>query len=891
MTISKWSEKVSFIWSVKEILRDHYKRHQYGAIILPLCVVRRLDCVLEPSKSKVVERAKKIKGDVDAHFDLLCSIASEQFYNTSPFSFETLLDDTDNIAANFIAYINGFSPNVRDVIAKFDLLPQVDRLESAEILGPVLARFKMIDLHPDAVSDIEMGYIYEELIRVTADLSNEEAGEHFTPREVIRLMVNLLLTDERSLLTPSKIFKVLDPACGTGGMLSETEARIDLINSTAKVYLYGQEVNPESYAVCRSDMMLKGQDASHIVFGSSFSADGHKDETFDYILANPPYGKDWKTEQKFIDREAKLGFAGRFGAGLPPTSDGQLLFVQHMVSKMRRPEDGGSRIAVVLNGSPLFSGDAGSGPSEIRRWLIENDWLEAIIGLPDQMFYNTGIFTYIWVISNRKRPERQGHVLLVDAREVYTKMRKTLGNKRKELTNKQITTLTSLYEDCSTGERTRVVPNKVFGYHKITVERPLQLRFEPTEDKVEEVLAQTNIAKLKGQEQAAIHKAVTGLIGWACKDRDEFVTELKDALRAACMATPAAAVVKTIWSAIGEHDAEANIVTNSKGEPEADPALRDTEKVPLTEDIEEYFAREVLPHVPDAWIDHDKTKIGYEIPFTRHFYRYIPPRPLEEIQKDLRVLVSEIQAMEQLIATLREDRTATITHAVTKGLDPDVEMFETGSPWVAPNPSTWMVKKLKRDVTIRTGFAFASESFTDTGIPVLRIGDILPNGTVDLGTAKYLPPETLTSHKRFVVKGGEIVMAMTGATTGKPGRLPPGAVALLNQRVCTMSGRSRVLDDQFLWYLINSQPYQRYVAITAFGGAQPNISDTELTDFTFALPPIDEQRRITAYLDSETVKIDALVEKSAKMIEALREYRSALITDAVTGRIDVREEA
>ncbi len=401
MTISNWNEKVSFIWSVKEILRDHYKRHQYGAIILPLCVVRRLDCVLEPSKAKVVERAKKIKGDVDAHFDLLCSIAGQQFYNTSPFSFETLLDDTDNIAANFTAYLNGFSPNVRDVIANFDLLPQVDRLESAQILGPVLARFKMIDLHPDAVSNIEMGYIYEELIRVTADLSNEEAGEHFTPREVIRLMVNLLLSDERSLHTQSKIFKVLDPACGTGGMLSETEARIHLINPTAKEYLYGQEVNPESYAVCRSDMMLKGQDASHIVFGSSLSADGHKGETFDYILANPPYGKDWKTEQKFIEKEARLGFAGRFGAGLPPTTDGQLLFVQHMVSKMRKPEDGGSRIAVVLNGSPLFSRDAGSGSSEIRRWLIENDWLEAIIGLPDQMFYNTGIFTYIWM-SNRQ---------------------------------------------------------------------------------------------------------------------------------------------------------------------------------------------------------------------------------------------------------------------------------------------------------------------------------------------------------------------------------------------------------------------------------------------------------------------------------------------------------
>lgn len=428
-------------------------------------------------------------------------------------------------------------------------------------------------------------------------------------------------------------------------MLSETEARIHVMNSTAKVYLYGQEVNPESYAVCRSDMMLKGQDASHIVFGSSLSADGHKDETFDYILANPPYGKDWKTEQKFVEHEAKLGFAGRFGAGLPPTSDGQLLFVQHMVSKMRKPEDGGSRIAVVLNGSPLFSGDAGSGSSEIRRWLIENDWLEAIIGLPDQMFYNTGIFTYIWIITNRKRSERQGHVLLIDAREMYAKMRRNLGNKRKEVTDKQIASLTKLYEDCSRGEHTRVIPNDKFGYRKITVERPLQLRFEPTEEKVEEVLTHKNIEKLKPGEKGSIRSVLTGLIGWEWKDRDEFISELKVALNNAGITKPDVAVVKTIWMTIAEHDADAVVITNSKGEPQPDPALRDAENVPLTEDLEEYFAREVLAHVPDAWIDHTKTKIGYEIPFTRHFYRYIPPRPLEEIQKDLRVLVSEIQAM------------------------------------------------------------------------------------------------------------------------------------------------------------------------------------------------------------------------------------------------------
>ncbi len=648
--VNNWGEKVSFIWSIKEILRDHYKRHQYGEIILPICVVRRLDCVLEPTRGKVLARARAIKGNVDDHYDLLCSIAGQQFYNTSSFTFETLLDDTDNIAVNFLAYLNGFSPNVRDVVAKFNLLPHIDRLDASGILRPVLARFTEIDLHPDVVSNLEMGYIYEELIRVTADLSNEEAGEHFTPREVIRLMVNLLLADEHSLHTRSKIFKVLDPASGTGGRLSETEARIRQINPSAKVYLYGQEVNPESYAVCRSDMMLKGQDASHIVFGSSLSADGHAGETFDYILANPPYGKDWKTEQKFVEGEAKkLGWAGRFGAGLPPTSDGQLLFVQHMVSKMRRPEDGGSRVAVVLNGSPLFSGDASSGPSEIRRWLIENDWLEAIIGLPDQMFYNTGIFTYVWIITNRKRPERNGHVMLVDGRGLYAKMRKSLGNKRNELSDAHIATITSLYEQCVVGDRTRIVPNDEFGYRKITVEGPRRLRWEVSEQTLSVLRLARPVRELPDDERDEFFNGLEGHLGYVTTDRFDFEIILAPVLNKAGFETGTQR--KPILATLAIRDPEARIVIRRNGEPEADPQLRDTENVPLTEDIDEFLARELTPHVPDAWIDHHKTKIGYEIPFTRLFYKYIPPRPLAEIDADIK---ASQQRILKLIAEVAE---------------------------------------------------------------------------------------------------------------------------------------------------------------------------------------------------------------------------------------------
>jgi type I restriction enzyme M protein len=412
---------------VKETLRDHYKRHQYQDVILPFCVLRRLDCVLEPTKDKVVAKAEQLGPDKwDAATDVLAHAAGQPFWNASRFTFSGLLADQHNVRRNVHAYVRGFSPNARDALVRFGLPNQIDKMAEVGILYLVVKQFAEIDLHPDVVSNLEMGYIYEELIRVTADLSNEEAGERFTPREVIELMVNVLFADDDRLHAKSKIFTVYDPACGTGGMLTVAEEHLRRINSTARLHLFGQEVQPESYAVCRTDMLLKGQDASRIVFGDSFTQDGHADQRFDYMLANPPYGKDWKTIEKSIRKEhSDHGFDGRFGAGLPATSDGQILFLQQMISKMRPVDEGGSRIAVVFNGSPLFSGDAGSGMSETRRWIIENDWLDAIIGLPDQLFYNTGISTYVWVVTNRKRPERQGKVQLIDARELFAKSQKS----------------------------------------------------------------------------------------------------------------------------------------------------------------------------------------------------------------------------------------------------------------------------------------------------------------------------------------------------------------------------------------------------------------------------------------------------------------------------------
>jgi type I restriction enzyme M protein len=660
-------DKINFIWSVKEILRDHYKRHQYGDVILPFCVLRRLDCVLEPTKDKVVAKAAGINGDLDVHADLLAHTAGQQFYNTSKFTFATLLGDQHHVTENVLDYINGFSPNTRDALDKFGLVRHVEKMGQAEILYMVVQRFAEIDLHPTVVSNLEMGYIYEELIRVTADLSNEEAGEHFTPREVIQLMVNLLFADEDQLLTPGRIAKVYDPACGTGGMLSEAEAHLRAINPKAKLHLYGQEIQPESYAVCRSDMLLKGQDASKIVFGDSFTQDGFPDERFDYMLANPPYGKDWKTIERAIKQEhTGLGRAGRFGAGVPPTSDGQILFLQQMISKMRPVEQGGSRIAVVFNGSPLFSGDAGSGMSEIRRWIIENDWLDAIIGLPDQMFYNTGINTYVWVVTNRKRPERVGHVQLIDARDLCSKMRKSLGNKRNELTADHIAEITRLYEAFAETDRSKILPNEAFGYRKITVERPLRLRWEISADTVDALKTSKVYAKLSEngwsdvkpkRAEEAFERLTAKLMGRTFDRIDDLGTALaRAALESRCemdldsdphdarKGTGAfakafevpPATARQILATFAVRDPDAPVIIDSKGQLEPDPELRDTENVPLTEEIEGFVAREVHPFASDAWIDDTKTKTGYEIPFTRHFYKYVPPRPLAEIDADIK---------------------------------------------------------------------------------------------------------------------------------------------------------------------------------------------------------------------------------------------------------------
>lgn len=644
----------ALIWSIANLMRGPFQPNQYGDVILPLTILRRLDCILDPTKEAVLVEFEKRKQSNVALRPFLTAKSGYSFYNTSKWDFTKLAADPEGLADNLVDYIAGFSSNVGDVFDGFGMDSLIADLDKKNLLFLIVREFANVDLHPNAVSAHDMGYIFEELIRKFAESNNAQAGDHFTPREVIRLMVELLFQNDDEVLTKAGIVRTIyDPAAGTGGMLSVADEHLHDMNPKARLVMYGQEINARSYAMCKSDMIIKAQDIDNIYLGNTLTDDRYSGNTFDYLISNPPFGVEWKSAQKVVtDEHDKRGHAGRFGPGLPRVSDGSLLFLMHLISKMRAPRDGGSRLAMVLNGSPLFTGGAGSGESNIRRWIIENDLLDTIVALPTDMFYNTGISTYIWILDNDKPSDRKNKVQLIDGSSRFGKMRKSLGSKRKELRPGDITTIAELYVDqiddpgsVEAPSLSKVFDGQDFGYSTITVERPLKLRFELTSEKVAEVLAQKPVDRLKAGEHAAVRNALTGLLGREWKDRDEFVGELKDALRKAGITRPGSPLVKTLCSTIGEHDDDAVICTDSKGNPEPDPALRDTENVPLTEDIEEYFAREVLPHVPDAWIDRDKTKIGYEIPFTRHFYRYTPPRDLTEIKADLHILVKDITEM------------------------------------------------------------------------------------------------------------------------------------------------------------------------------------------------------------------------------------------------------
>ncbi|MTK04239.1 class I SAM-dependent DNA methyltransferase [Micromonospora sp. CP22] len=657
MSTSKHTELANHAWSVADLLRGDYKQSDYGKVILPFTVLRRLECVLAPTRDKVRETSERFRGqDVDVT-RFLRRAAGHSFYNVSGYTLKSIAADPSQTAKHLQAYIGAFSDNAQEVLHRYEFPQQIRRLDGANLLYQVVGRFADLDLRPEVVSNHQMGYVFEELIRRFAEVSNETAGEHFTPREVIELMVNLLVApDDDALSVPGVVRTVMDPACGTGGMLSAAEEHITALNPSATVQVFGQELNPESWAICRSDMMIKGQDPENIKFGNSFSDDGHRTATFDYLLANPPFGVEWKKVKDDIEDEyERLGHSGRFGAGLPRINDGSLLFLQHMISKMKpvtADGKGGSRVAIVFNGSPLFTGAAESGESRIRQWILENDWLEGIVALPDQLFYNTGISTYFWILTNRKLPDHAGKVILLDARDQFAKMRKSLGDKRKYLTAEQIKEITRLYGEALHAaadpehpqhQKVKVFANEDFGYRRVTVERPLKLRFEVTDETLTRVRDTKPIARVVDVD--LFEAALKPLVGRSWQTKRAAWDAIRSAMAEGGVLWPTGAPFqKALRELVGVRDPDGEVQL-VKGDPEPDPELRDYENVPLNEDVEEYLRREVLPHVPDAWIDHTKTKIGYEIPFTRHFYVYKPPRPLAEIDAELKALEAEIQAL------------------------------------------------------------------------------------------------------------------------------------------------------------------------------------------------------------------------------------------------------
>lgn len=641
----------SLVWSIAELLRGDVRPADYGSFILPFTVLRRIDCVLEAKKPAVVAVAKHIKDLDNVNLEQRLALekaAGSKFYNASALTLTTVLDDPNHVRANLDAYVGGFSPNVRDIFERYRFDTRVAELDEKNLLFKVLKEFVAVDLHPNTVSNPEMGDAFENLIRRFAELSNETAGEHYTPRDAIRLAVDLLLAGDGDLFKNQKPLRsIYDPTAGTGGMLSVAEDRIKAYNANAKVTAFAQELNDESFAICKADMLIKGQDVNNVVQGNTLSDDKFPNKTFDWMLSNPPYGVDWKKVQESVAAEhKKLGFKGRFGPGLPRISDGQMLFLLHLVSKMQ-PTDrnpNGSRIAIVMNGSPLFSGSAGSGESEIRRYVFENDLVEAIVGLPTEMFYNTGIATYIWILTNNKADERKGKVQLIDATSFWRKMPKSLGNKRRFMDEEDITKATRIYGEFESGEFSKILDNDDFGYRTITVERPLRLNFQITPER----LALLNHEKSLTKNRLSLEELKSALMSIdsarVFKSRSAFLKTLDAALKKNGILL-SAPQYKVVWQALSERDETADICTGVKDKPESDSDLRDTENVPLKEDALAYLDREVKPYVSDAWIDHDKTKVGYEVPFTRYFYKYVSPRPLHQIDAELAAISADIASM------------------------------------------------------------------------------------------------------------------------------------------------------------------------------------------------------------------------------------------------------
>jgi type I restriction enzyme M protein len=906
--VKQFQEKVDFIWSVADLLRGPYKPAQYGRVILPLTVLRRLDCVLESSKDKVLAKYAELKGGKVANIEpLLNRVAKASFHNTSKLDFKKLKGESDKIAANLTAYIKAFSTKVRDIFDRFTFEPEIAKLDEHNRLFLVVSKFADIDLHPSRVPNIEMGYIFEELIRRFNEAANETAGDHFTPREVIRLMVNLLFAPDRDILIQKGILKTLcDPACGTGGMLAVADEYLHELNPDAKLEVFGQDHNPESYAVCGSDMLIKGHNIDNIVFGSSFTK--VPDGRYDYMLANPPFGVDWKADQETIEKEYKFkGYDGRFGAGLPPIDQGAVLFLQHMLSKVKAVKDGGSRIGIVFNSNALFSGDAGSGPSEIRRWIIESDWLEAIIALPDQLFYNTGIHTYIWIVTNRKPHQRRGKVQFINAVDLYHKKRPSLNNKRHEIGDEHIAEITRLYGEFSESENSKIFDNSDFGYRQITVERPLRLNFQATPERIEKLHARTafrNLAtsKKKNKKQAAAQQVAgrekqTVVIKTLStidpsriyRDRESFIIELNAALADAGISV-SAPVRKSILSALSERDENAEICRDSHGNPEPDASLRDYENVPLKVDIHEYFESEVRRIVSDAWINDSVTdhkdgqvgRVGYSLPFPRFFFKFTKKVELNELQDSIAQVQADIAAAAKEAEKIRL--------VLTRGLDPNVTMKDSGVPWIGDIPSHWDVCKTKRVAKLKTGHTPSRklpEYWVDCTIPWFSLSDVwqLREGRNEyLGeTSEKISELGLANSAAELLPQGTVIVSRT-ASVGFSGIMPE-PMATTQDFVNWICG-PRILPE-YLLYVFRSmkQEFQRLT----MGSTHKTIYMPDVWSFTTPLPPLEEQHDIVEFVRSHSAILMELEDRILATVERIRDCRTSLVARAITSGVSTSE--
>lgn len=916
----KNQELADFIWSVADLLRGDYKRSEYGKVILPMTLLRRMDCVMADTREDVWARADSYAGqNKDA---VLRAAAGRDFWNLSRQSFATIGDDpdTEKVEKNLKDFIGGFSSEATEILDHYTFHLQVERLAKAGLLYLIVQKFAEIDLSLEAVDNHNMGYVFEELIRKFADASNETAGEHFTPREVIELMVELLLAPDGERLTgEAPVIDILDPACGTGGMLSAAEDHIKTLNPRARVNLFGQEINAESYAICRSDMLLKGQNASNICFGNSFTQDSYEDEQFEYMLANPPFGVEWKKVEKQVKAEHESrGFDGRFGAGLPPINDGSFLFLQHMIHKVRPlkkngegNEIGGSRIAIVFNGSPL-TGAAGSGESEIRRWIIENDYLEAIVALPDQLFYNTDLSTYVWIVTNRKPKNLKNRIILIDARDQWSKMPKSLSKKRKQITEDQRREICRWYGQAyrlprSSDDSGHSAPDKVktftadeFGYKRIIVDRPLKLRFEVVEDTLDALLTSKVVAReLRDPEQLVA--ALKPLVGSSWRTKSEAWGALLKAMAEMGVPWPKGKPFdRAMREAVGVPDPEGEIQYAKKGQPEHDPGLRNFEYVPRHGDIDEYFRREVKPHAEEAWIaefkdtkteDTLRFRIGYEIPFSRHFYVYGSPGSLSEIDKEMRDLEAKIQTLLSQLSTMDECTFNEISETLVPG---SLSQPPTKAPWswLPELPDTFRLVRLGYVARLQNGLTVdAKRDITGDVVtrPYLRVANVQAGRLALDSVTEITVPRSVA--RRSTLRAGDVLMT-EGGDLDKLGR---GTVwrgelegCLHQNHIFAIRPDERHLDGEYLAYVTQSLHGRCYFEST--GTRTTNLASTnssKIQGFPVPLPPIATQQALVRTLHASLDRQMKLRQEIERQLALLSERQQALSTAAVTGQLRV----